>query len=138
MINTSNSITHTWWIPRIFTIPERNLQQKVVEKAIVYLQSSTEQFEQSNVGITTNLTTLSQFEYNFEINDLINFTPWENLTEEQVLGWCGISNSGIEGIAKTYMDDHEKKLLYDKDLLENPRDYTPPLWERDRENFRKL
>jgi len=130
MITTQNGITHEWWIPRTIAIRERNSKQKIVEQVVVYLKSSTEEIV--TVDGTTALTKTTQLDFSFDISDLTNFTEWDNLTEEQVLGWCGITESSITGNAKTLMDDHEKELLPQKDVLEDPRDYTTPPWEVER------
>lgn len=127
MITTQNGITHEWWIPRTIAIKERDSKQKIVEQVVVYLKSSTEDFVYD--GSTTNITKTTQLDYSFDISDLTNFTEWNILTEEQVLGWCGITESSITGDAKTLMDSHEKELLSKKDILEDPRDYTIPPWE---------
>lgn len=131
MIQTSNSITHKWWIPRLYTIPEFNSQSRVVEQATVYLQSSTGEFTDSD-GDSKILEDMMSFECEFDTSNLSSFTSWEELTEDQVLGWCGITTNSVTGIAKTHMDEFEKKLLYQKSILQNPRDYSSPLWWADR------
>lgn len=130
MIHTTNTITHKWWIPRTISIKEKESYQQIVEGAVLYLKSSTEEFIDNSVnpGITTNLTITSSINFEFSTDNLTEFTEWDNLTENQVLGWCGVSTSSITGSAKDLMDKHEKQLLKDKNILEDPRDYTIPTW----------
>lgn len=130
MITTQNGITHEWWIPRTIAIKERDAKQKIIEQVVLYLKSSTEEFTYDET--TTNLTRMTQLDFEFDISDLTEFTEWSNLTETQVLSWCGVSESSITGDAKTLMDRHEKELLSERDLLLDPRDYTTPPWEVER------
>jgi len=130
MITTQNGITHEWWIPRTIAIKERDAKQKIIEQVVLYLKSSTEEFTYDET--TTNLTRMTQLDFEFDISDLAEFTEWSNLTETQVLSWCGVSESSITGDAKTLMDRHEKELLSERDLLLDPRDYTTPPWEVER------
>lgn len=133
MISTSNTITHEWWIPKIISINEKNSRQHVVEEVIVYLKSSTGDFTYTdpanNSQITENLTKMSQLSFKLSNGDLTEFTERSNLSEEQVLGWCGVTSSSITGNANTLMSDHETELLVKKDELEDPRDYTLPPWD---------
>lgn len=133
MIHTSNTITHEWWIPRTIALKEKDSRQQVIEQAVLYLKSSTEEFvDNYNGGITTSLTVISQVDCCFSTDNLTEFTEWSNLTENQVLEWCGVTFSSVSGEAKNLMDKNEFDLLKKIDSLENPRDYTVPTWEKSR------
>lgn len=57
---------------------------------------------------------------NFKLGELSNFTPYQDLTEEQVLGWCFESNP-------TLKDNTEKAVLDNIETQVNPPIVYPPL-----------
>jgi hypothetical protein len=81
------------------------------------------------VGIATTVTEeklvscFSSFVINFDISNIQDFTPWEDLTEEQVIGWVP------QEVLTTKQQEHEATLEIEKDKVLDPLKYyrdTPP------------
>lgn len=81
------------------------------------------------VGIQTTVTedkTVSCFSYftvSFVTEGIENFTPWEDLTEEQVISWVP------QNALSDKQNEHEATLEIEKDKILNPLKYhkdTPP------------
>jgi hypothetical protein len=146
MIITSNSISHNYTVPNLSIIGEVNGLSKVAYKATVYLTSSiifpytyetTIYNVDSPTGITTTVTedkTVSHFTYyDVELNTIninpIGFIAWEDLTEEQVLGWIFEKE---EALVQEIQTKNEEIVLEEQDKVLNPlkyyRDSPPTPW----------
>jgi hypothetical protein len=146
MLITLNSVSHNYTVPNLSIIGEVNGLSKVAYKATVYLTSSiifphtyetTIYNVDSPTGITTTVTedkTVSHFTYyDVELNTIninpIGFIAWEDLTEEQVLGWIFEKE---EALVQEIQTKNEEIVLEEQDKVLNPlkyyRDSPPTPW----------
>jgi hypothetical protein len=138
MIVTSNSVQHEYTIPQIKIIGEVDGLENVAYQAQIYLHSSTtfdHTYEttirdmDSNVGIATTVTeskTVTEFtHYTVDLNTVglasTAFTAFDDLEENQVLGWCFTAASELKARIQT---EQEAKVLEAKDRILNPRKYV--------------
>lgn len=138
MIVTSNSVQHEYTIPQIKIIGEVDGLENVAYQAQIYLHSSTtfdHTYEttihdmESNVGVTTTVTeskTVTEFtHYTVDLNTVglasTSFTAFDDLEEDQVLGWCFTAASELKARVQT---EQEAKVLEAKDRILNPRKYV--------------
>ena len=138
MIVTSNSVNHEYTIPQIKIIGEVDGLENVAYQAQIYLHSSTtfdHTYEttiynmESNVGVTTTVTeskTVTEFtHYTVDLNTVglasTSFTAFDDLEEDQVLGWCFTAASELKARVQT---EQEAKVLEAKDRILNPRKYV--------------
>ena len=138
MIVTSNSVQHEYTIPQIKIIGEVDGLENVAYQAQIYLHSSTtfdHTYEttiynmESNVGVTTTVTeskTVTEFtHYTVDLNTVglasTSFTAFDDLEEDQVLGWCFTAASELKARIQT---EQEAKVLEAKDRILNPRKYV--------------
>jgi len=137
MIITSNSVQHEYTIPNIYTIGEVDGLENVAYKAQIYLHSSTtfdHTYEttiydmESPVGIATTVTeskTVTEFTH-YEVDlsteglDPDEFTAFDDLEEDDVLGWCFTAASELK---TRVQNEQEAKVLEAKDKILNPRKY---------------
>jgi hypothetical protein len=83
----------------------------------------------SNVGVTTTVTeskTVTEFtHYTVDLNTVglasTAFTAFDDLEEDQVLGWCFTAASELKARIQT---EQEAKVLEAKDRILNPRKYV--------------
>jgi hypothetical protein len=138
MIVTSNSVQHEYTIPQIKIIGEVDGLENVAYQTQIYLHSSTtfdHTYEttiydmESNVGVTTTVTeskTVTEFtHYTVDLNTVglasTSFTAFDDLEEDQVLGWCFTAASELKARVQT---EQEAKVLEAKDRILNPRKYV--------------
>jgi len=138
MIITSNSVQHEYTIPQIKIIGEVDGLENVAYQAQIYLHSSTtfdHTYEttiynmESAVGIATTVTeskTVTEFtHYTVDLNTVglasTSFTAFDDLEEDQVLGWCFTAASELKARVQT---EQEAKVLEAKDRILNPRKYV--------------
>jgi len=137
MIVTSNSVQHEYTIPNLSIIGEVDGLENVAYKAQIYLHSSTtfdHTYEttiyniDSGVGIATTVTeskTITEFtHYDVDLSteglDSDAFTAFDDLEEDDVLGWCFTAASELK---TRVQDEQEAKVLEAKDKILNPRKY---------------
>ena len=137
MIVTSNSVQHEYTIPNLSIIGEVDGLENVAYKAQIYLHSSTtfdHTYEttiydmESPVGIATTVTeskTITEFTH-YEVDlsteglDPDAFTTFDDLEEDDVLGWCFTAASELK---TRVQNEQESKVLEAKDKILNPRRY---------------
>jgi len=137
MIVTSNSVQHEYTIPNLSIIGEVDGLENVAYKAQIYLHSSTtfdHTYEttiydmESPVGIATTVTeskTITEFTH-YEVDlsteglDPDAFTTFDDLEEDDVLGWCFTAASELK---TRVQNEQESKVLEAKDKILNPRKY---------------
>ena len=115
MIVTSNSVQHEYTIPNLSIIGEVDGLENVAYKAQIYLHSSTtfdHTYETTiydmnvdpRVGIATTVTeskTITEFTY-YDVDlsteglDSDAFTAFDDLEEDDVLGWCFTAASELK------------------------------------------
>ena len=137
MIVTSNSVQHEYTIPNLSIIGEVDGLENVAYKAQIYLHSSTtfdHTYEttiydmESPVGIATTVTeskTITEFtHYDVDLSteglDPDAFTTFDDLEEDDVLGWCFTAASELK---TRVQNEQESKVLEAKDKILNPRRY---------------
>jgi hypothetical protein len=137
MIVTSNSVQHEYTIPNLSIIGEVDGLENVAYKAQIYLHSSTT-FDHTYettiydgpgmVGIATTVTeskTITEFTY-YDVDlsteglDPDAFTAFDDLEEDDVLGWCFTAASELK---TKVQNEQEAKVLEAKDKVLNPRRY---------------
>jgi hypothetical protein len=137
MIVTSNSVQHEYTIPNLSIIGEVDGLENVAYKAQIYLHSSTT-FDHTYettiydgpgmVGIVTTVTeskTITEFTY-YDVDlsteglDPDAFTAFDDLEEDDVLGWCFTAASELK---TKVQNEQEAKVLEAKDKVLNPRRY---------------
>ena len=137
MIVTSNSVQHEYTIPQLHIIGEVDGLENVAYKAQIYLHSSTT-FDHTYettiydgpgmVGIATTVTeskTVTEFTH-YEVDlsteglDPDAFTTYDDLEEDDVLGWCFTAASELK---TRVQNEQESKVLEAKDKILNPRKY---------------
>ena len=137
MIITSNSVQHEYTIPNLHIIGEVDGLENVAYQAQIYLHSSTtfnHTYEttiynmESAVGIATTVTeskTVTEFTH-YEVDlsteglDPDAFTAFDDLEEDDVLGWCFTAASELK---TRVQNEQEAKVLEAKDKILNPRRY---------------
>ena len=139
MIVTSNSVQHEYTIPNLHIIGEVDGLENVAYKAQIYLHSSTtfdHTYETTiydmdvdpRVGIATTVTeskTITEFTY-YDVDlsteglDPDTFTTFDDLEEDDVLGWCFTAASELK---TRVQNEQEAKVLEAKDKILNPRRY---------------
>ena len=139
MIVTSNSVQHEYTIPNLHIIGEVDGLENVAYKAQIYLHSSTtfdHTYETTiydmnvdpRVGIATTVTeskTITEFtHYDVDLSteglDPDAFTAFDDLEEDDVLGWCFTAASELK---TKVQNEQEAKVLEAKDKVLNPRRY---------------
>lgn len=141
MIITSNTITHTYSIPKLSLVGEVDGFEKVAYKAEVILSSSFEYdytfaapIGDVMAGLTTNITERRvksvDAEYTVDLSTVgiatTSFTSWDDLEEDQVIQWTFDANPELTSAMRL---ENENKALTEKDKIDNPRKYfydTPP------------
>jgi hypothetical protein len=134
---------HTYKIPSLTIVAERQGFEQVVCSAVVYL-TTTETFDVTVDGIHIDEETgesvivptvqpkivshFKQFNVEFDTSDITenSFTKWEDLTEEQVLEWV-ISIKGDELLV--FEQEGAASVADQKDRILNPKRYqfdSPP------------
>jgi|TARA_R110000824_G_scaffold5241_1_gene24355 hypothetical protein len=76
------AITHTWSIGSSLQTKQQDEYDNVVFDAVWKLYS----YEVTDEGVEYNCITVNSVTFNTE--NITNFTPYENLTEDQVLTWA--------------------------------------------------
>ena len=137
MIITSNSVNHEYTIPNLSIIGEVDGLENVAYKATLYLHSSTtfdHTYEttlydmDSRVGIATTVTEskthteLVMYEVSLNTAGITtaSFSAWDDLEEEQVLGWAFAADPDTKARVQA---EQEAKVLEAKDKVLNPRKY---------------
>ena len=137
MIVTSNSVQHEYTIPQLHIIGEVDGLENVAYKAQIYLHSSTT-FDHTYettiydgpgmVGIATTVTEskthteLVMYEVSLNTAGITtaSFSAWDDLEEEQVLGWAFAADPDTKARVQA---EQEAKVLEAKDKVLNPRKY---------------
>ena len=137
MIVTSNSVQHEYTIPNVTIVGEVDGFENVAEKVQIYLHSSvtfdhtydTIVYDGPGAGgVSTTVTeskTLTEFtHYTVDLStaglDADTFSAWDDLEEDQVLGWAFAADADTKASVQTAQ---EAKVLEAKDKVLNPRKY---------------
>lgn len=140
MIITSNTITHTYSIPKLSLVGEVDGFEKVAYKAEVILSSSFEcdhtffetvdYFTGLSTAVTEKRVKSVDVEYTVDLSTVgiatTSFTAWDDLEEDQVIQWTFDADPDL---TSTTRSDNENKALIEKDKANNPKKYfydTPP------------
>ena len=137
MIITSNSVQHEYSIYNVITVGDVDGFENVAEVVRVNLNSSTtfdHTYEatlydmDSRVGIATTVTEskthteLVMYEVSLNTAGITtaSFSAWDDLEEEQVLGWAFAADPDTKARVQA---EQEAKVLEAKDKVLNPRKY---------------
>ena len=146
MIISSNSVTHNYTIPKLFTLGQVDSNLNVVERVTVYVNSSTT-FDHTydtvindgpgSTGITTSVTqskTVTEFTHydvSLDTSGISTFVAYDDLEEDTVLGWAFDKDSTTKASVQSA---HETSVLEQKDRVLNPLKYyrnstSPTPWQ---------
>jgi len=137
MIITSNSVQHEYSIYNVIIVGDVDGFENVAEVVRVNLNSSTtfdHTYEatlydmDSRVGIATTVTEskthteLVMYEVSLNTAGITtaSFSAWDDLEEEQVLGWAFAADPDTKARVQA---EQEAKVLEAKDKVLNPRKY---------------
>lgn len=127
---TSGSVTHLYSIPDLQTVGQVDSHLDVVERATIYINSSTTfdyTFETSDIeGVTSSVTesrtteAFIHYDVDLSTDTISEFRNYDDLTEELVLNWAFAAQPD----AKTnHQNKNEAEVLEKKDRLLNPLKY---------------
>jgi hypothetical protein len=113
------SITYGWKIVRAYCVPKEGDMEEVVQYVDAVLSATD---ETATVTYPTNIC--------FGPPDPANFTPFEQLTEQEMIGWCENVLSGQifnEDSGLDYLTMYKNQLAERLAAIANPPVINPPL-----------